>query len=313
MAVFNRDAFVNELDKSIDKNTKAAYIEYPTQYTAIFKSMDAPPGKSYVESEITGLSEMNELPEGAGVEFDIPEEGNKKTVYYTKWGMGFQYTEEAMEDSVHKNLGKIPGTMAAAARYRQEVEAWNLFNNVDTETAKDGEAIASGSHETLKSGDTIDNTDSTALSESGLQAAFEYFWDLKSHEGFPMVLNPDRLIVPIELTWTANRLHKQLSGIASLNTSGTQSDVWESQDGQINTTNPQHGIVSWTPMIVRYLTTDNHWFLIDTKAFDGRIMWKHKPRTQAADDFATGNRMYKLTQRFLTFMYDFEPIYAGLP
>jgi len=312
MAIANRGAYPNELDKSIDKAMMAEYIEYPTQFTNLAKQMDAPAGKSYTESEITGLSTMREIPEGTGVEFDIPEEGNKKTVYYTKWGMGFQYTEESKEDTVHNNLGRIPETMAAVARNRQEVEFWNLFNNATSETAKDGTAIVADGHTTLKSGDTIDNKGTADLSETALQAAFEYFWELVSQEGFPQVMNPDTLLVPTELTWIANRLYKQLVGVGSLNENGTNSDVWESQEGQIMTVNPQHGVVSWTPMVVRYLTDANNWFLLDKNKFDGRMLWKHKPRTEAGDDFATGNRMYKLTQRFLTFMYHYEPVYGGI-
>lgn len=315
MAVMNRDQYVNELDKSIDRVLMREYQDLPKLYTQknIFKMGNAPAGKSYTESEITGVGSFREIPEGTGFEFDSPEEGHKKTVTYSKYGLGLQITEETFEDSVHRNIEKVPATLALSARNKQETDAWSLFNLAASETAWDGKAIVADDHTTLKSGDTIDNKTTSSLSETSMQAGFEHFWKLKTEEGFYLQLVPDLLIIPTELTWLANRLYRQMVGVASLNTSGDTSDVWASQEGQIMTVNPTHGIVpQWSPFPVVYLTDATNWFLVNTSKLDFRIYWKRRLQTEAGDDFRTGNRLYKAVMRYGVFAMDYKAIYGGI-
>ena len=303
MALTNTKVFPKSLDRDINKLFFDAYIEYPREYQQVAKIETAPPGNHYREAELSPLGQLRELPEGEGIQFDLPVEGNDKTVYYTKYGLGFQITEEMMADDLFGNFKKMPKKLAKSAVQKQETVFWDLFNSGFTsQTAWDGNYVFSTSHAGLKDGGSLANKPATdgALSETTLQAGFEYFWNLKDQAGMPITMEPWLLVTPVKLRWLVMKLWKTEGVVGSAN-------------NDINTVNPSQNpdLPGWKPFLSRYLTSDTAWFLI-AKDHDMRFYWKKKPALESSDDFATGNALFKVTERMAAFVMNYQGVYGNV-
>jgi phage major head subunit gpT-like protein len=301
MAIANTAIYGNSLDGDMNEIFFDGYMVYPSEYDQVAKIQNITRGNHWKESELSPLGEIREIPQGTGVQFDKPEQGHSKTVYYTKYGLGFQITEEMMSDGLFGNFKQMPSKLAKSAAYKRETTFWDLFISGTTLTAWDSVAIFSASHSTLKSGTTVGNRPSTdgALSTTTLQAAFEYFDGLVDEAGMPLVMHPKWLIVPTELRWTAQELWR---------TSGKV----DSADNNINTINPANMPESWVPFVSRHLTDSNDWFLL-AKEHDFRFMWRDNIRMQSSDDFYTGNALFKVTGRWVCEVFDYKGGYGNFP
>lgn len=301
MAITNTKVFGYSLDGDMNDIFFDEYGLAAGEYDRVAHVQAAPAGNHYTESELTPLGNLREVPEGTGIVFDLPEQGHSKTVYYTKYGLGFQITEEMYKDDLFGNFKKMPRKLAKSASQKPETEFWDLFNNgFATHQSWDSQYIFSTSHTTLKSGDTISNTPSTAgsLSETTLQAAFEYYDTLVDEAGNPLTLRPNKLIVPTELKYTALKLR--------------------ANTGQIGTANNDLSIVAaendfvdnYSIHVSRYLTSSTAWFLL-SDMHDFRFFWKERPSFESADDFYTGNALFKTVERFACFVMDYKGSYGN--
>jgi phage major head subunit gpT-like protein len=301
MAITNTQIFGNHLDKDVDDIFFDEYTNAPTEYDKVAKIQSAPAGNHYTESELSPLGELREIPEGTGVQFDLPEEGHKKTIYYTKYGLGFQITEEMMKDDLFGNFKRMPSKLAKSASIKPDLEFWDLFNNgFATHQSWDSNYIFHTGHTTLKSGDTIGNEPSTAssLSDTTLQAAFEYYDTLVDEAGNPLTIRPNKLIVPTELKYTALKLRANTGQIGTAN-------------NDLNIVGVDNDFVdSYSIHVSRFLTSSTAWFLLSDQ-HDFRLFWKDKARLESADDFYTGNALFKVIMRFATFVMDYKGAYGN--
>ncbi len=305
--LMNVAAYPKQFEKNINKMYMDAAANYVTEYDKIFKVEQAPAGRYYREAELSGLGQLRAIKEGGRVDFDAPVEGHDKQVAFdTIYGLGAQITQIAMEDDYHGKIAQVPKTLAESALNKIETVAFGVFNNgFSTETAWDGKPLFSNAH-TMLNGEVVSNLGSSDLSETSLQAAFEYFWKLKNESGRPIRVQPDILLVPIELTWMAARLAQQLGGIT------TETADLPNMIGNIMTTNPKYGIVpGWKAHVSRFLTDADTWFLGSLKDSSLRVMFKSKPKLESADDFATGSALFKVTTRFRAFAMGYKAWYGA--
>ena len=300
-----RNQFPYQMDRDIDEMFMDHLMKYPSEYESVANTKNFPKGRYYVQAEISGLGAVRAISEGGRIEFDTPVEGHRKSVEAVKYGLGFQVTEEMMDDDFHGKTKQVAGTLADSAKDKINVEYFSLFNDGDdTHTAWDSSYIFAA-HSTLKSGDTITNKGTSALSETTLQAAFEYFDGLVDEAGRKIKVVPDMLLVPTELRWTAARLAKQVGGIS---TSGTVPDL----SGNMMTVNPSNGVVDpWNYMVCRYLTDAESWFFLSKKDHQLYLLWKKKISLKSSDDFHTGTRLYKVTTRFKPAAFDYKAVYGA--
>lgn len=302
-----RNMFPYQMDKDIDEMFMDRLMKYPSEYEQVANVKNFPKGRYYIQAEISGLGAVRAISEGGRIEFDTPVEGNRKSVEAVKYGLGFQVTEEMVDDDYHGKIQQVAGTLADSAKDKINVEYFSLFNDGDdTHTAWDGQYVFDTDHVTLKSGTTISNKGTSALSETTLQAAFEYFYGLVDEAGRKIRVVPDLLLVPEELRWTAHRLAKQAGGITT-----PASDTAEAS-GNIMTVNPDYGIVEpWRVMVCRYLTDAESWFFISKKDHQMFLLWKKNITLESSDDFHTGTRLYKVTTRFKPAVFDYKPGYGA--
>lgn len=319
MSLMSTQGFPKQLSKEIDKMWMEEYTEYPTQYSKIAKQNKAPAGNRFTQSEITGLGLFQSLGEGQSVQYDIPAEGNEKTVRYVKAGLGFQVTEEMIQDEMFDKAKKMSGTLARSSIEYVEQIFWDLFNRGfdGTHTAKDGQPIFDTAHPLLKPlrGVTTASNEGTAadLSETSLAAGLEYFGQMVDERGMPINNEKARWLIhtPSE-TFAADRLHTQQYG-GAYKTGGLVSTAVSSS---LNAVNPKTGFGkgmgngAWQPMEVRWLTDDDAWFLLSPRA-DFNILWKKKAGLDRKEDWHTGNYLYKSVLRLAAYLYEWRYCYGN--
>jgi len=298
--IANTKIYGNNIDRDISKVFFDDYTNYPSEHDKVAHISKAPAGNDYTESELSPLGSLYTVPEGQGVQFDTPEQGNKKTRTYTKYGLAFQVTEEMVQDDLHGQFMQMPSKLGKSAAQKKETVFWDLFNSgFGTHLAWDGQYIFDTDHTTLKSGETISNDGTAAsLSETSLQAAFEYYDNMIDEAGNPIIMNPNMLIVPTELRYTAGQLMKNMMNIGSANR-------------DLNTVNPENGMVDPYKLLVsRYLTSSTAWFLLSPD-HDFRFLWKSQPVMDSKDDFLTNNALFKVFMRFTAFVNRYKGAYGN--
>lgn len=326
-APMNRSGYPLQFDKEIAKMFYGKYADYPKEFDKIAKIETFPKGRTLTEAEITPLGGLRAMGEGEGISYDVPVEGHKKSIQTIKFGLGFQVTEEMGDDELFGMSKKMSESLGRAANVCADTNFFNLFNNgFTTTTGWDGQPVF-GTHTTLKSGQTITNFGSSDLTQTALEAAFEYYDNLVDEAGVKLMLKPNLLLIPNKLKWVANDLLKQTGRVWDYSTGG----AWDAaaaargiiNDGthyvgasanpnQMNTVNPKNGIVdNWSIFVSRYLTDDDSWFLLSDQQ-DFRFYWKKKPTMSSSDDFDTDNKMYKVVMRFALGTFDWRGGYGGL-
>lgn len=304
----NSKAFPNQLDRDIVKRHFDEYVDHPAEYTMLAKIDSKMVGKGkgdhVTESFLSPLGSFNLTNEGQGVTYDSPVEGDKKTSYFQKWTLGFQITEEAIDDSLDNNFDVLPTKLAKSAKYKQDASWFDLLNRgFATHKTADGQYLfhATG-HTTLKGLNTQATRPSSdaSLSATSLQAAFEAFDGFKDEAGNPIRIAPRFLVVPKELQWMAQKLAKT-------------DRIVGSADNDINTVAPAniYGGSGWSVFKSLWLTSSTAWFLIaGPEDHDLRFMWRWPYRFQSSDDFNTGSRLYKGVMRFKCDVWDYRGVYG---
>lgn len=272
-------------DRELRKVFFHEYILQPKEYTQVAKE-DPMDGAYDIEGEMAGLDQLNSMHEGGEIQFQDFVQGNSKTMRPKKFGLGVQITEEAIDDDLTGNMKKAMQELGKAANYSEEIEFWDLFNNGFATTYHSGidsKALFAGNHATLKGGGTIDNDGTDAsLTVTSLQEGYTHFETLVNEVNIPIVAKPDLLIIPPQLRYKAEKLLL------------SEYDP-ENANMQYNTV----GNRGLQFMISHYLTSTTAWFMVSKSLHDLRFRWRKKPAFESMTDFHTGNRLYKVTARYL--------------
>ena len=318
MAIMNTRDFPKQLDRDIDKMFFDEYTRYSSMYEKLFEIENFPSGGKYSAAALSGLGNLQSINEGASVDFDQAVEGNAKEVTPDEFGLAVQITRNMMEDEHHGKVKRLPQRLAHSANHRKELEAADVFingNDSTKQTAWDGKALFANDHTTLKSGDTIDNLVTSDLSETSLQAAFDFADTLVDEAGFPIMARVTALVVPTNLRWMAKRLKRQDSGISEYSTANSLFENYESND---MTTNPSNGYVDdWEVMVWRYLDAaqggdDNNWYVCIDVPDSLKFLWQRKATLESGDDFLTGSALFKLTMRLKAAAFDYRGVYGAV-
>lgn len=319
--LMNRSSYPYQFDKEIAKMFYGKYADYPKEFDKLAKIETFPKGRTYTEAEISPLGGLRAMGEGEAISYDMPVEGHKKSIQTVKFGLGFQKTEEMGDDELFGMSNKMSSSLSRAASVCADTNFWNLFNNgFSGTTCWDGQPVF-GTHTTLKSAQSIANYASGDLSQTTLEAAFEYYDNLVDEAGIKLLLKPNLLVIPSKLKWAANDLLKstgrvwdftaKASGLVS-GTVGSSAVAGGPVNGLLNGTNPSNGIVdAWSIFVSRYLTDDDSWFLLSDQ-HDFRFYWKKRPTMSSSDDFDTDNKLYKVVMRFAVGVFDWRGGYGGL-
>lgn len=239
-------------------------------------------------------------PEGTPVQYDTAQQGFLTRYNHVTYALGFIITEEMIEDDLYDVVGqKNARALAKSMRVTKEVVGANVFNRAFDSNYKGGDGVEmiSASHPNVAGG-TWSNKIATAsdLSEASLEQAVIDIMKWTDDRGLPIMVQPKRLIIPVDLVFDAERILK------SVNRVGTP-------DNDINALNSMGRFDD--VLSNRYLTDTNAWF-IKTDVNDGLKYFERKADEFAMDnDFDTSNYKYKAVGRYSFGWSDSRGVYGS--
>ena len=179
MGITNVGAFPRQVDRTIIDMFYDQFTTYTPMWPLLMSKAKAPKGADFTRADLAGLgSQLRETGEGEAVDYDVPSEGNKVQRFYKKYTLGFQITEEMLEDELFDKMNKMSASLAKCANYTIEAKVWALINGAfGTTLGKDGQYLISNAHKTLRSPTVTANTNLITgdLDTTTLQQAIEFF------------------------------------------------------------------------------------------------------------------------------------------
>jgi len=276
----------------------------PPSWMSTFNVRDSK--RAYEEDfKVAGLGSMVDKPEGVATTFDDPLKGNTVRYTHSSYGLGFRITREMYDDDLYDIMDGMAEELVQAAAYKIEVDAWSVLNNAFSAsyTGQDGLSLCTTAHTRLDGGATIGNRPSTDVdfSFTSYQAALDHFKTLVDDRGRPIDVKPYRVYLDTSFEWQAREImeseHKPYTADNTINTLKSESMEY---------------------MCVRYLTDADSWFVTTHKrtgkskgGHDLKWYWRVKPEYANADDFLTGDAMFKTYARYSRGFSEWRGVYGS--
>jgi phage major head subunit gpT-like protein len=274
--------------------------EQVPQWPPVFSTFDSV--RAYEEDlKVAGLGAMLPKPEGTNTSFDDPIQGTTVRYTHNSFGLGFRITREMWDDDLYDIMHGMAAELGRAAAYKIEVDAWSLLNRGFVSTLVpdqgfDGLALFSTAHTRLDGGATYANKPSVDVdfSYTAYQAALDNFNLLVDDRGRPLMLKPALCVVNPPFMWAAKEI--------------LQSEYKPYTEN--NEINPLKGTIDENGYLAcRYLTDNDAWFVLSkprrqgtkkSQGHDAKFMWRTRPETSDADDFLSGDALFKVFARYST-------------
>lgn len=297
--VITRSAHPSALWPGVNAFFGQSYNEYPLQYTKVFDKNKST--KHYEEDvETTGFGLAPKKAEGAAIQYDHDQEGYKSKYKHCVIASGYVVTREEIEDNQYMSKSKTRArNLAYAMRQTKEIIHANHFNRAfdPNHQIGDGSPMVGLAHQTLSGTQRNTLLIPADLSEPALEDALIDIRGMRNSRGLKIAVRAMCLIVPDQLTFTAERIIK-----TNLRVGTDLNDVNAiKSQGLI-----PNGIHTWT-----YLSDPDAWFL-KTDVPNGLKTFQRREREFRQDnDFDTENAKAKSTERYSCGISDWRGIYGS--
>ena len=256
----------------------------PEEFSQIFNIRDME--KATIEdAKMAGFGSLQQINEGEKVTFDEAIAPVTRTYDFTKFGLGFKITEDLADFELYGQVERMERALMRSSQNHIETFSHAVLNNAtDTSISAgfDGLSLANTAHTRLDGGATQQNrpTTLTDLSLSALFDAVTEFEGWLNDRGFPVISQPEALVIPPALRPTAIEL--------------IGSDM--RPDTANNATN---AITRWDLGLVvsHYLSTDTFWAMIGD-AHDLNFFWSKRAAYSSEVDFDTDTIKRKVKQGY---------------
>ena len=203
-----------------------------------------------------------------------------KVFTHATWALGFEVTEEGVEDDLYGYFKMLGGSLGKAASYTQDVEAYDVFNDLAATVYSAGGSnytLLSTSHYRVDGG-TWSNRPSVAvdLSQESLEAALQaWTTTMLDQRGRKLDLQPAVLLVGPSDRFLAMRLLQSIQRPFS-------------NDNDIN---PIKEYSNLKLVVAPHLVDDGRWFLLAPKD-QTQLVWYRLVATQMRryPEPSTGNQ-----------------------
>jgi len=266
------------------------YNEHSPEWGKIFTTHSS--SKSFeLDVQLEGFGAAVVKDEGADIAFDSQRQGFTPKYQHITSALGYIITQEALEDNLYTDQSK-KGAKALAYSIRQakETTGANVLNNAFDATVLmidgDGKSLLATDHSRGPSGGTFSNKLAVAadLSETSLEDMLILIGQATDARGLKIALQAQRLIVPIQLAFEAQRI---LGSVLQNDTGNNATNAIR----DMNAIREGHSVN-------HYLTDADAWF-ITTNAPDGLKHFNRMAVDFGQDNsFNTGNARFKARERY---------------
>lgn len=282
--------FAEDLWPGINKWFGAAYEEWKPLYTQLVTnySSDKQFEKYQGQTEF-GLAGVKD--QGGNIGYRDPYQGFQKEIINVTYGIGSSITYEMMRYDQYNLFSKIPEQLAKSVRRTEETIVHNALNNgfsgsTNPTLTADGLSLFNSAHLLVAStGTTVNNIPSTAadFSQSALEQAYIDVGRFVDDQNLPIVVDLERLVVPVESQHLARKVLQTEYEVGSGN----------------NTINPVSTARMPLDLLVSpYITDTDSWF-IKTNIDDGLVFQEVDPVMLDRDnEFDTKNLKFSAVRLF---------------
>ena len=290
---------VKELEPGLNALFGLEYDRYENQHTEIF---DEESSDRAFEEEVMlgGFGNAEVKPEGSGVTYEAAQETFTARYTHETIALAFSLTEEAVEDNLYDKIStRYTKALARSMANTKQIKAANVLNRAFNSSflGGDDKELCATDHPTLSGTQKNELSTAADLNETSLEQMLIDIADMKDERGMKIALRGMKMIIPVNLQFTAERLMKS---------AGRQGTA----DNDINAVRSM-GMVPQGYVVNNFLT-DTDAFFIKTDAPNGLKMFTRAPiRTAMEGDFDTGNVRYKARERYSFGFSDWRGIFGS--
>jgi hypothetical protein len=261
--------FADFIDPRFREDYYGEYNSYPKVMDKLFNVKSS--SRNYEMT--TGMSGFGTVPaknENEDVTYDDSVQLYDQTFTHTTYGLGFKISQEMIEDDLKGAMRKRPKALAKSVAATRETLAAAIFNNGFGDTGPDSVSLFNDSHPGYGAAVYDNLGTAAAISHSGVMTARLRMLKMQDHRGLYVDLPPVNLIVPVDLEEDAYIICSTERVPGSAN--------WDKNLLE------NRGLLM--PVIWRYLTDTNAWFL-GAKKEDTGLIWfdRIKPQFQRDSEF----------------------------
>lgn len=270
----NMQQFLLLADRDFSKVWFEEETQLEPQYTKIFKigSFD---GHLYRrEAKMGGFGGLQEIAEGGKVSYGEALQPVTRRYDFVTRGLAYKITRKLWENDEYAQVREFERALRRATDDDIEQFAFGILNqggNTTVSAGFDALPLFSASHTRLDGGPVQSNTASTALSLASLKDAVIAFKKFKDDRGRPYRSMPNRLVIPVDLEYTA----EEILG---------SPDRPDTANRAVNALRKDR--LSWESSL--YITSSTFWALLGPN-HDLNVLWRNRPMTKSKEDFETDN------------------------
>jgi hypothetical protein len=276
-----------------------AYSEHPEEYSLIFDSETS--DKNFEEMvELTGFGLAPVKGEGGSTTYTAHAQGYVSRWVNVAYSLGYIVTREEIDDNQYETVSKSRAkALAFSMRQTKENIAANILNRAFTATftGGDGVELCALTHPSQSGNQANELTVAADLSEASLEDMLILVMGATDSKGLKISLMPQKLIVPRQEWFNANRILK----------STLQNDTANNAVNVLKATNALPGGI----VMNHYLTDADAWF-IKTNCPNGLTHFNRVPVEFTQDnDFDSENAKAKAYERYVFGWGDWRTLYGS--
>jgi len=214
--------------------------------------------------------------------------------------LAFSLTEEAVEDNLYDKIStRYTKALARSMANTKQIKAANVLNRAFNSSflGGDDKELCATDHPTLSGDQKNELSTSADLNETSLEQMLIDIAGMKDERGMKIALQGVKMIIPVNLQFTAERLMKSAGRVGTA-------------DNDLNAIRNM-GMVPQGYVVNNFLT-DTDAFFLKTDAPNGLKMFTRSPiRTAMEGDFDTGNVRYKARERYSFGFSDWRGIFGS--
>ena len=295
----SRSQLLKELEPGLNALFGLEYDRYDDEQAEIF---DEESSDRAFEEEVMlgGFGNAEVKPEGSGVVYEQAQETFTARYSHETVALAFSLTEEAVEDNLYDKIStRYTKALARSMANTKQIKAANVLNRAFNSSflGGDDKELCATDHPTLSGTQKNELSTAADLNETSLEQMLIDIADMKDERGMKIALQGVKMIIPVNLQFTAERLMKS---------AGRQGTA----DNDINAVRNM-GMVPQGYVVNNFLT-DTDAFFIKTDSPNGLKHFVRAPiRTAMEGDFDTGNVRYKARERYSFGFSDWRGIFAS--